>query len=160
MATKSIFGISFIINIIISIPKIYHFHIQIAGWGTIVVSILTSISVILQYIAMFLIVGLIFNNQTDTVAYIFGYIFLIIIQIVAILPSIHYLVFLIILWLYFHNKNKVKCSGYSSDDPMILKLVHQQQEEVEYTNQDELHYTFYKHKNKVMLTTYILLSCF
>ena len=130
---------------------------QIAGWGTILVSLLTSMSVILQNIAMFLVAFSFPGNQSDMVALIFEYIFLIIIQIVTILPSILYLAFLILLWLYFRNKTRVKYSGYSSDDPMILKLIHQQEEVVEYTNQDDLHYTFYKHKSKVMVATYVVI---
>ena len=84
---------------------------------------------------------------------------LIVTQLITILPSILYLLFLIILWLYFRNKTKIKYSGYSQNDPKILKLIDEENIDnvVQFTNQDALHHTFYRPKNKIILITYIVI---
>ena len=127
---------------------------QIAGWGTICVSFLTSFVIVLQYLT-FVTVFVIENNfETVTVQSLFLTV-ITIIQVITILPSILYSAFLVILWLYFRYKTKVKYSGYSSDDPIVLKLIHEPETDV-LSNQDKFHYTYYKHKNRVMITTYVV----
>ena len=133
--------------------------LQIAGWGTICVSFLTSFVLILQY-SVFLTgaavlwdVVLESSNYNTTISLFLSAIA--IIQMMSILPSILYSAFLIILWLYFRYKTKVKYSGYSSDDPKVLKLIHQPETDV-FSNQDKFHFTYYKHKNRVMITTYVV----
>ena len=132
---------------------------QIAGWGTICVSFLTSFVLIIQYVA-YIVIGMGFiksismsdNKKTfETIVLIA----IAIIQVIIILPSILYSTFLIILWLYFRYKTKVKYSGYSSDDPKVLEQVHKPKPDL-FSNQDLFHYTFYKHKNRVMITTYVV----
>ena len=133
---------------------------QIAGWGTICVSFMTSFVLIIQYVVYFVVMGMqytildaISNNKNtfETIVLIA----IAIIQVINILPSILYSAFLIILWLYFRYKTKVKYSGYSSDDPIVLKLIHEPETDV-FSNQDKFHFTFYKHKNRVMITTYVV----
>ena len=131
---------------------------QIAGWGTICVSFLTSFVLILQYVVYLVIVIQVnikseidYNKTIETIFLIA----IVIIQVITILPSILYSVFLIILWLYFRYKTKVKYSGYRSDDPIVLKLIHEPETDV-FSNQDKFHYAYYKHKNRVMITTYVV----
>ena len=132
---------------------------QIAGWGTISVSFMTSLVYVLQYLMMMsfilisdtsLIPSVSLTELRPLVVPLF-----ILIQVFTILPSILYCIFLIILWLYFRDRTKVKYSGYSSDDPEILNRVHRPNPN-ELSNQDEFHYTYYKRKYKVMYTTYVL----
>ena len=133
---------------------------QIAGWGTICVSFLTSFVLILQY--SLLIIGIvlgttldIFTTSTYTTLKTIFLPVISIIQVITILPSILYSAFLIILWLYFRYKTKVKYSGYSSNDPIVSKLIHEPETDV-FSNQDKFHFTYYKHKNRVMMTTYVV----
>ena len=143
---------------------------NIAGWGTIGVSILTTISSLLQFIVVFIIISLTYsfevslqeyskNSPDIALAEAIILTTLIIIQVITILPSILYIVFLVILWLYFRNKTRVKYSGYNQNDPKILKLVHEENTDnvVHYSNQNAFHYTYYKPKNKIILITYIVI---
>ena len=143
---------------------------NIAGWGTIGVSILTTMSAFLQFIAVYIIYFLIaqlylpyevYLKISPNIALAEAIIIptLIIIQVITILPSILYIVFLVILWLYFRNKTRVKYSGYNQNDPKILKLIHEENTDnvVHYSNQDAFHYTYYKPKNKIILITYIVI---
>ena len=131
---------------------------QIAGWGTMSVSFITSLVYVLQYfmmISFILIIGTsIFSPPLNVLRHLVVTLFTII-QIFTILPSILYCIFLIMLWLYFRDKTKVRYSGYSSDDPEILNRVHRPNRN-ELSNQDEFHYTYYKHKSTVMNITYLL----
>ena len=128
---------------------------QVAGWGTISVSFMTSLVYVLQFL-MFLFFFFIVNPQTSiTVLRSLVVTLFTIIQVFTILPSILYCIFLIMLWLYFRDKTKVKYSGYSSDDPVILELIHRPNHD-KLSDQDEFHYTYYKHKYTVMYTTYVL----
>ena len=122
--------------------------LQIAGWGTISVSFLDSLCIILQYILLLFSYPLIVKKLISLVG-------ISIIQVGTILPSILYSVFIIILWLYFRYKTKVKYSGYNSNDPKVTKLVHEGRGDV-WTNQDAFHYTFYKHKNKIFYITNVI----
>ena len=132
---------------------------QIAGWGTISVSFMTSLVYVLQYLMMMIVEVLIAESRGPSpfvtllrplVVPLFT-----LIQVPTILPTILYCIFLIILWLYFRDRTKVRYSGYSSNDPKILKLIHKPNHN-ELTNQDEFHYTYYKRKYTVMNTTYVL----
>ena len=131
---------------------------QIAGWGTICVSLMMYFIHILQY-SVFLAGAVVLWNVViyksfNTVISLFLSA-IPIIQMISILPSILYSAFLITLWLYFRYKTKVKYSGYSSDDPKVLKLIHEPETDV-LSNQDKFHFTYYKHKNRVMITTYVV----
>ena len=130
---------------------------QIAGWGTICVSFLTSFVLIIQY-AVYIFVVMYLNSllidHNSSIETIFLTV-IAIIQVIIILPSILYSAFLIILWLYFRYKTKVKYSGYSSDDPQVLEQVHRPKPDL-FSNQDKFHFTYYKHKNRVMVTTYVV----
>ena len=132
---------------------------QIAGWGTICVSFLTSFVLILQYVVYLVDIAIQdsirIEIDTDTTIESIFLTAIAIIQVITILPSILYSAFLIILWLYFRYKTKVKYSGYSSHDPIVLKLIHEPETDV-FSNQDKFHFTFYKHKNRVMITTYVV----
>ena len=131
---------------------------QIAGWGTICVSFLTTLVLIFQYVVyLVIVIQVIIISEIDyntTIETIF-LTAIAIIQVITILPSILYSVFLIILWLYFRYKTKVKYSGYRSDDPKVLEQVHNPKPDL-FSNQDKFHFTFYKDKNRVMITTYVV----
>ena len=133
--------------------------LQIAGWGTICVSFLTSFILILQYFVFITgavvpwYIGLYDSSNNTTISIFISAI--VIIQMISILPSILYSAFLITLWLYFRYKTKVKYSGYSSDDPKVLEQVHNPETDM-FSNQDKFHFTYYKHKNRVMITTYVV----
>ena len=133
--------------------------LQIAGWGTICVSFLTSFVLILQYFVFLTgavvpwYIGLYDSSNNTTISIFIPAI--VIIQMISILPSILYSAFLITLWLYFRYKTKVKYSGYSSDDPKVLEQVHNPEPDM-FSNQDKFHFTYYKHKNRVMITTYVV----
>ena len=118
---------------------------QIAGWGTICVSFLTSFVLIIQYVVYFVVIGMentiivsIRDNKKTFETIVLTAIT--IIQVIIILPSILYSAFLIILWLYFRYKTKVKYSGYSSDDPKVLEQVHKPKPDL-FSNQDKFHFT-------------------
>ena len=131
---------------------------QIAGWGTIFVSFVTSLVLVLQY-SMLIALGLLVNTiELSTLLSVLQPIavtFFTLIQVFTILPSILYCIFLIMLWLYFRGKTMVKYSGYSSDDPEILIRVHRPKKDV-LSNQDEFHDTYYKRKYTIMYSTYVL----
>ena len=149
--------------------------LQIAGWGTISVSILSSISILFQYIVIFAIwlesiVSLIyFIYSVDPIHNILNpvysmvysaliFILLILIQIITMLPSILYLIFLIVLWLYFRSKTRVKYSGYSTNDLSAIKLMEKRMKNKElFTNQDSLHHTYYAHKNNIIFASYVII---
>ena len=132
---------------------------QIAGWGTICVSFLMSFVLILQYFMYFtgavFLWNVIFYSSIYNTAISLFLSAIAIIQMISILPSILYSAFLITLWLYFRYKTKVKYSGYSSNDPKVLELIHEPETDV-LSNQDKFHFTYYKHKNRVMITTYVV----
>ena len=131
---------------------------QIAGWGTIFVSFITSLVLVLQYSMLMsiiiLVLYLIRTISTPVLRPIAVTLFTII-QVFTILPSILYCIFLIMLWLYFRGKTMVKYSGYCSDDPEILIRVHRPKKDV-LSNQDEFHDTYYKRKYTIMYSTYVL----
>ena len=131
---------------------------QIAGWGTISVSFMTSLVYVLQYLIMIAFIILfdsLIPSPSITVLRSLVVPLITIIQVFTILPSILYCIFLIMLWLYFRDRTKVKYSGYSSNDPKILKIIHKPNHN-ELTNQDEFHHTYYKRKCTVLNTTYVL----
>ena len=129
---------------------------RIAGWGTIFVSLMTSLVYVLQHLMLFFIIVLTYPPTVLTIMRPLIVTLFTIIQVFTILPSILYCIFLIMLWLYFRDRTKVKYSGYSSDDPKILNRIHRPNHN-ELSNQDEFHYTYYKRKYTVMYTTYV--SC-
>ena len=100
---------------------------QIAGWGTISVSFMTSLVYVLQYLmlASFILISDTFLIPSASLTELSPFVvsLFILIKVFTILPSILYCIFLIMLWLYFRDKTKVKYSGYSSDDPEILNRI-------------------------------------
>ena len=122
---------------------------QVAGWGTISVSLTMSLVYVLQYSM------LVFSSIPITIIPPLVVTLFTIIQMFTILPSILYCIFLIMLWLYFRDRTKVKYSGYSSDDAKILELIHRPNHD-KLSDQDEFHYTYYKQKYTIMNITYVL----
>ena len=132
---------------------------QIAGWGTISVSFFTSVNIFGQYLLASIVITLelISVNFIGTITNVLVLIALTIIQIVATLPVILYSIFLIVLWLYFRYKTKAKYSGYSSNDPKIIKLIRNNNYmRGTTTNQDALHTTHYKPKNRIIISVYVV----
>ena len=132
---------------------------QIAGWGTISVSFFTSVNIFGQYVlaSMLITYEFLAANSFSTIIDVIILIALTIVQIVTTLPVILYSIFLIALWLYFRYKTKAKYSGYSSNDPKILEIIHNNDDTRETTtNQDSLHTTYYKPKNTIIISVYVV----
>ena len=79
---------------------------------------------------------------------------LIFISILSILPSILYSIFLVTAWLVFRHRTRVRYSGFRTNDVTREQLI---PNEPIFTNQDHLHQTYYKHKNKIHLISYVIL---
>ena len=73
---------------------------------------------------------------------------IIFISILSILPSILYSVFLVTAWLVFRHRTRVRYSGFRTNDVTREQLI---PNEPIFTNQDHLHQTYYKHKNRIHL---------
>ena len=131
---------------------------QIAGWGTIFVSFFTSVNIFGQYVLASILITLDFIgiNFIGTITNVIVLIALTIVLIVETLPVILYSIFLIALWLYFRYKTKAKYSGYSSNDPKIIELIHNNDTRETTTNQDALHTTHYRPKNRIIISVYVV----
>ena len=79
---------------------------------------------------------------------------LIFISILSILPSILYSIFLVTAWLVFRHRTRVRYSGFRTNDVTREQLI---PNEPIFTNQDHLHQTYYKHRNKIHLISYVIL---
>ena len=134
---------------------------KIAAWGTYSLTIIDFLDT-LSCIIIFLLIELIiipssstlpptsFNNITLYVS-LGGLIF---ISILSILPSILYSIFLVTAWLVFRHRTRVRYSGFRTNDVTREQLL---SNEPIFTNQDHLHQTYYKHKNKIHLISYVIL---
>ena len=134
---------------------------QIAGWGTIFVTFFSTLSVLLQFVLAYVLQAselgfppLFYSLMAPLVL-----LMLFFIQIIAIVPSVLYSAFLIILWLYFRYRTRVKYSGYKMDDPIVVNLVYNDAntDNTPTNNLDSLHNTYYKRKNSILITVYVVL---
>ena len=78
----------------------------------------------------------------------------VIVTILSILPTILFSIFLLLLWTFFRHRTRVKFSGYRTMDVDKDQLF---ADESLFTNQDNLHHIYYKHKNRVHLTSYVVM---
>ena len=72
----------------------------------------------------------------------------------SFLPSILYSLFIIVTWFYLRHRTKIKYSGYRTSDIKTKPLL---RNKPVFTNQDHLHHTYYKPKNRVLLVSYVVL---
>ena len=79
---------------------------------------------------------------------------IIFISILSILSSILYSIFSVTTWLVFRHRTRVRYSGFRTTDVTREQLL---PNEPIFTNQDHLHQTYYKHKNKIHLISYVIL---
>ena len=102
---------------------------QIAGWGTIIITFLSTFSIAFEFVLSYVVLfseRCDFKNLDEFYQLILTRILpplLVFIEIIAILPSVLYSAFLIILWLYFRYRTRVKYSGYKMDDPIVVNLL-------------------------------------
>ena len=136
---------------------------KIAAWGTYSLTIIDFLDT-LSCIIIFLLIELIIipnspyhSTQTQTSFYTSLYVSLgglIFVSILSILPSILYSIFLVTAWLVFRHRTRVRYSGFRTTDVTREQLL---SNEPIFTNQDHLHQTYYKHKNKIHLISYVIL---
>ena len=136
---------------------------KIAAWGTYSLTIINFLDT-LSCVIIFLFIQLIiipnrdaFFNITTVSFNITLYVSLgglIFISILSILPSILYSIFLVTAWLVFRHRTRVRYSGFRTNDVTREQLL---PNEPIFTNQDHLHQTYYKHKNKIHLISYVIL---
>ena len=63
-------------------------------------------------------------------------------------------IFLVTAWLVFRHRTRVRYSGFRTNDVTREQLI---PNEPIFTNQDHLHQTYHKHKNKIHLISYMIL---
>ena len=142
---------------------------KIAAWGTYSLTIIDFLDT-LSCIIVFLLIQLIIipyntsfsnrdsiSNITRTSFYPSLYVSLgglIFVSILSILPSILYSIFLVTAWLVFRHRTRVRHSGFRTNDVTREQLL---SNEPIFTNQDHLHQTYYEHKNKIHLISYVIL---
>ena len=134
---------------------------KIAAWGTYSLTIINfleilSSMIILVLIELYLIHAYEFINHfsiTHTLL-LASLVVTIFISILSILPSILYSIFLVTTWLVFRHRTRVRYSGFRTNDVTREQLI---PNEPIFTNQDHLHQTYYKHKNKIHLISYVIL---
>ena len=136
---------------------------KIAAWGTYSLTIINFLDTLSCVIILLLIQLQITPNSNsnlnirsvsfNTSLYVSlgGLIF---ISILSILPSILYSIFLVTAWLVFRHRTRVRYSGFRTNDVTREQLI---PNEPIFTNQDHLHQTYYKHKNKIHLISYVIL---
>ena len=137
---------------------------KIAAWGTYsltIIDFLDTLSCVIIFLLFVwqLITNMdpIFSNTTSVLFNISLYVSLgglIFISILSILPSILYSIFLVTAWLVFRHRTRVRYSGFRTNDVTREQLI---PNEPIFTNQDHLHQTYYKHKNKIHLISYVIL---
>ena len=136
---------------------------KIAAWGTYSLTIINFFDT-LSCIIIFLLIELIIIPNSQFISNIRSTLFnislyvllggLIFISILSILPSILYSIFLVTTWLVFRHRTRVRYSGFRTNDVTREQLI---PNEPIFTNQDHLHQTYYKHKNKIHLISYVIL---
>ena len=136
---------------------------KIAAWGTYSLTIINFLDTLSCVIIFILFQLIIIPNSTrfstliptsfypSLYASLGGLIF---ISILSILPSILYSIFLVTAWLVFRHRTRVRYSGFRTNDVTREQLL---SNEPIFTNQDHLHQTYYKHKNKIHLISYVIL---
>ena len=136
---------------------------KIAAWGTYSLTIINFLDTLSCIIILLLIELIIIPTSpyhstiTPTLFNITLYVSLgglIFISILSILPSILYSIFLVTAWLVFRHRTRVRYSGFRTNDVTREQLI---SNEPIFTNQDYLHQTYYKHKNKIHLISYVIL---
>ena len=136
---------------------------KIAAWGTYSLTIINFLDTLSCVIILLLIELIIIPSSPyhstlpPTLFNITLYVSLgglIFISILSILPSILYSVFLVTAWLVFRHRTRVRYSGFRTNDVTREQLI---PNEPIFTNQDHLHQTYYKHKNKIHLISYVIL---
>ena len=136
---------------------------KIAAWGTYSLTIINFLDT-LSCVIILLLIGLQIISNSHTVSNTTPVLFnitlyvslgsLIFISILSILPSILYSIFLVTAWLVFRHRTRVRYSGFRTNDVTREQLI---PNEPIFTNQDHLHQTYYKHKNKIHLISYVIL---
>ena len=136
---------------------------KIAAWGTYSLTIIDFLDT-LSCVLIFFLTGLQIFPNSDSISTITPNSFytslyvslggLIFIPILSILPSILYSIFLVTTWLVFRHRTRVRYSGFRTNDVTREQLL---PNEPIFTNQDHLHQTYYKHKNKIHLISYVIL---
>ena len=136
---------------------------KIAAWGTYSLTIIDFLDT-LSCVIIFLLIQLIivpYNTSFSIIPSVSFYTSLyvslgglIFISILSILPSILYSIFLVTAWLVFRHRTRVRYSGFRTNDVTREQLI---PNEPIFTNQDHLHQTYYKHKNKIHLISYVIL---
>ena len=136
---------------------------KIAAWGTYSLTIINFLDT-LSCVMILLLIELIIipsspyhSTITQTSFNITLYVSLgglIFVSVLSILPSILYSIFLVTAWLVFRHRTRVRYSGFRTNDVTREQLI---PNEPIFTNQDHLHQTYYKHKNKIHLISYVIL---
>ena len=132
---------------------------KIAAWGTYsltLINFLESLSsvIILVLIEWYIIYPHHFYFSTTCTLLLVSLAGIIFISILSILPSILYSIFLVTAWLVFRHRTRVRYSGFRTNDVTREQLI---PNEPIFTNQDHLHQTYYKHKNRIHLISYVIL---
>ena len=131
---------------------------KIAAWGTYSLTIINFLDTLSCLIIILLIqLQILPNSDSNSTLYITLYVSLgglIFVSILSILPSILYSIFLVTAWLVFRHRTRVRYSGFRTSDVTREQLI---PNEPIFTNQDHLHQTYYKHKNKIHLISYVIL---
>ena len=134
---------------------------KIAAWGTYSLTIINfleilSSMIILVLIELYLLRTYELNTYFSTTHTLLlaSLVVTIFISILSILPSILYSIFLVTAWLVFRHRTRVRYSGFRTNDVTREQLI---PNEPIFTNQDHLHQTYYKHKNKIHLISYVIL---
>ena len=136
---------------------------KIAAWGTYSLTIINFLDT-LSCVIILLLIQLQITPNSDSNLNITSVSFntslyvslggLIFISILSILPSILYSIFLVTAWLVFRHRTRVRYFGFRTNDVTREQLI---PNEPIFTNQDHLHQTYYKHKNKIHLISYVIL---
>ena len=134
---------------------------KIAAWGTYSLTIINFLEILSSMIILVLIeLYLMRTYELNTHFSITHTLLLaslgslIFISVLSILPSILYSIFLVTAWLVFRHRTRVRYSGFRTNDVTREQLI---PNEPIFTNQDHLHQTYYKHKNKIHLISYVIL---
>ena len=134
---------------------------KVAAWGTYSLTLLNVISslsgIVIQSVALWYILSKVPFLATLASVYTMEYVTLAILvftSILSILPSILYSIFLVVTWLVFRDKTKVRYSGFRTNDVTREQLL---PDKPLFTNQDHLHQIYYKNKNKIHRASYVVL---
>ena len=134
---------------------------KIAAWGTYSLTIINFLEILSSMIILVLIDWYLIHTyelnthfSTTHTLLLASLVVTIFISILSILPSILYSIFLVTAWLVFRHKTRVRYSGFRTNDVTREQLI---PTEPIFTNQDHLHQTYYKHKNKIHLISYVIL---